>query len=206
MNLKTRGFTLIELMVVILIIMLLAGVVVVNVDQARKKARDAQRIAGMNTLATAIQAFYADNHRYPMNIAGGAPEVGQFPESGRVVYPQLVWFLAGSGGSTPMYLSNCPRDPKQNVTGDPCAWDAYGALAHCISSGCPAESFPWGYRYTCWPAEDNNTGLCVHYLMATPLELSGNSTINPGLSGQPEYRIYDGEPCYTDTACKPPYI
>ena len=61
-----RGFTLIELLVVIFIIGLLASIVVISVNSARKKARDARRIADLDTVRTALELYAdANNGLYP---------------------------------------------------------------------------------------------------------------------------------------------
>jgi len=60
-----KGFTLIELMVVVLIVGLLSGLVVVNVNNSRISSRDAKRKADMGTVSSALAAYYADQHYYP---------------------------------------------------------------------------------------------------------------------------------------------
>ena len=63
-NLQTnKGFTLIELLVVISIIGVLSSVVMVNVNKASMKARDARRMSDLKTIQQAIE-FYYDNHGY----------------------------------------------------------------------------------------------------------------------------------------------
>ena len=66
MSKNSRGFTLIELLVVIFIIGLLASIVVVSVNTARTKARDARRIADVGSIRSAIE-MYIDANGAPPN-------------------------------------------------------------------------------------------------------------------------------------------
>ena len=55
---KSQGFTLIELLVVIAIIGLLAAIVMVSLNSARAKARDAQRKSDITNFSLALEMYY----------------------------------------------------------------------------------------------------------------------------------------------------
>jgi type II secretion system protein G len=94
-----RGFTLIELLVVIAIIGILSSVVLVSLDSARQKARDAQRIANISQIANAIALYQNDNGGVPPG-EDGVEYVNGKPE----------WIP----GLAPKYISIVPSDPVDN--------------------------------------------------------------------------------------------
>lgn len=63
-----RGFTLIELMVVVTIIGILAGIALVNVRGANQKAQEAALRADLHEMRKAIDDYYADKQKFPSDL------------------------------------------------------------------------------------------------------------------------------------------
>jgi general secretion pathway protein G len=103
MRRSESGFTLIELMVVILIIGLLATIVVQNLRGATDKAKRIKAEADISAFKTALDRYYLDNGSYPTTDQGllalvSPPTTGKVP----VDYPD--------GG----YIEKIPPDPWAN--------------------------------------------------------------------------------------------
>jgi len=90
-----QGFTLIELLVVIAIIGILASVVLASLNSARKKSRDARRVADIKQIQLALELYFD----------------GQSPGA----YP-----LALSALSTGNYIATVPADPLAVAGGGTC--------------------------------------------------------------------------------------
>jgi general secretion pathway protein G len=63
-----RGFTLIELIVVVSIIGILAAIAVVNIKNMNRKARETALKDDLSKMRTAIDNFNADKQRYPNDL------------------------------------------------------------------------------------------------------------------------------------------
>jgi type II secretion system protein G len=62
---KQSGFTIVELLIVIVVIAVLASITIVAYNGIQQRARDSQRRSDITALAKALELYYIDNDRYP---------------------------------------------------------------------------------------------------------------------------------------------
>lgn len=61
----SRGFTIVELLIVIVVIGILAALVVVTYNGIQQKARDTERKTDVNAIHGQLEAYQAQNGKYP---------------------------------------------------------------------------------------------------------------------------------------------
>lgn len=66
-----KGFTLVELIVVMGVITIIATLVVVSFSSARLHSRDSRRVHDVQQIQTALELYYTKNHSYPTAITPG---------------------------------------------------------------------------------------------------------------------------------------
>lgn len=84
-----KGFTLLELLIVIVIIGILAVLIIPNLASGPARARDSQRKSDLRNIKTALEAYHTDNSNYPQQLSDLTT------------------------GSTP-YMKTVPNDPKNS--------------------------------------------------------------------------------------------
>lgn len=70
---KQSGFTFIELLVVVSIIGILTAIIIANLQTARKKSRDASRVANALIIQESLERYFDANRSYPTALSDLVP-------------------------------------------------------------------------------------------------------------------------------------
>lgn len=102
---KNKGFTLVELMIVMAVIAVLATMALFGFARAQAAARDAGRQNIMNGIQVALEGYFGDNGHYGVKTTA-------------TDFCATITMLTGSG-----HLASAPNDPKTKAaicgTGNP---------------------------------------------------------------------------------------
>ncbi|MEI6660470.1 MAG: prepilin-type N-terminal cleavage/methylation domain-containing protein [bacterium] len=107
---QNRGFTLVELLVVISIISLLSSVVLSALNSARAKGRDARRKSDIHQIQLALELYYDANGSYPPSPAYALP--GTQPNNAWDNSADASWTNLQAALSP--YIKTLPKDPLEN--------------------------------------------------------------------------------------------
>jgi type II secretion system protein G len=102
-----KGFTLIEILVAVAIIGVLASIILANVGEARKKARDTERASDLQQIQLALRTYKDSNGRYPTSGCGRNPNyAGVNP-----TYGGCQTYIEGFTS----FFQTLPIDPTPNI-------------------------------------------------------------------------------------------
>jgi general secretion pathway protein G len=136
-----RGFTLIELMVVVTIIGILAAVAISNVRWAQQKARESALRHDLFELRKSIDDYYADKQKYPENLQALQQQhylrlIPKDPMTGRADWEEV------QSTSDPSDPNAMPTDPTaQSDTGAPGIYDVHSQAPGNGLDGTPYKSW-----------------------------------------------------------------
>lgn len=126
-----RGFTLLEMMVVVAIIAILAGVLIPNFARARSQAQTSACVGNEKIIATALELYFTDNQKYPASspvggtgstfMAAMTGYMNQTPIDPAAASGSYYQYTNSSSGGVYSYNIDCPgaHDPNtlQVLTG-----------------------------------------------------------------------------------------
>lgn len=107
---RKQGFTLIELMIVMIIMGILAAIGTTAFVSSMKKGRDSTRKANLRSITNALEMYYNDKGKYPVGESGGIKGCGT--DAARTLCPAANGAFQDETPSTPtMYMPKLPTDP-----------------------------------------------------------------------------------------------
>jgi general secretion pathway protein G len=119
---RQGGFTLLELLIVIVIIGILALLIIPNITSAPKKARDTKRKTDVTTLRKGLEEYFVNNNVYPNALTdlttGSAPIVKTLPTDPKGS-PWMQYTYTPANSNSTYTLSAClenDQDAGANVT------------------------------------------------------------------------------------------
>lgn len=132
-----KGFTLVEILVAISVIGLLSAIVLVSVNSARAKSRDAKRKAEISQIQKALEMYYNDNGQYP--LSGGAAS----PNSGWSNSNDASWATLSTALASYIKL---PVDPVNSPAGWAGSAGTYTYTFYSRNYGCAQQWYMLVYR------------------------------------------------------------
>jgi prepilin-type N-terminal cleavage/methylation domain-containing protein len=108
------GFTIVELLVVIVVIAILAAITIVAYNGIQTRAKNSKTISATNAWIKAVKLYQADNGSYPpVNSCLGT--LTTYPDNGRC-WTSSSWVVSSSFLSTMQpYISSYPEPDTTNV-------------------------------------------------------------------------------------------
>lgn len=175
-----RGFTLVELLVVITIIGILAAIAIPNMTRMRDKARETEVKANLHVIQEAVERYYTNENEYPPYLLGGSntswPIFKARPSN---PYPDIVDPLIDKN-----YITSYPKNPFVDEREGGIYLAATGGDAYTPASGDPR----FGLKGTIMPNSVDDP----LFFTTTP----GNYAETINMDGNPQivnYGVYGGQ-------------
>lgn len=110
-----HGFTIVELLIVIVVIAILAAISIVAYSGIQERARNAQRQEDIRTIAKALEMYYIREGHYPSGNCGAACPADKKINNSWATTSDGTWSIL-EAALVPEYISALPVDPKASTS------------------------------------------------------------------------------------------
>ncbi len=139
---KNKGFTLIELMIVVAIIAIIAAIAIPNLLRSRMQSNESSAIGNLRTIVGAEAAFHAANYQYAIDFADLTGATPSFLDGDWGVPKSGYNFVLG--GTVQNFTANA-NAVEYGVTGGKGFFtDASGVIRYADGADADATSQPIG--------------------------------------------------------------
>lgn len=126
-HMKGKGFTIVELLIVVVLIAILAAITIVAYNGLQKRAQTSAISTALNQASKKVKLYQVDNNTYPTTLAAAGVT------DGGVTYQYTggttAYCITGTQGSTSLYLSDTVTKPTEGG----CAGHGQGGVAAVIN-------------------------------------------------------------------------
>lgn len=148
MKKNTRGFSLVEILIVVAIVALIGVFAAVAVNSARSKQRDATRIANVRQLQSALEDYFNENNSYP---EGQLLPLGDVAQTACL---SIGGFRADCSAESAVFLNYVPGTYRDGLSG-------------MVSCGDPARNA------FCYTQLEDGDGYVIHFELENALNAAG---------------------------------
>ena len=111
-----QGFTLVELMVVIVIMGILVTIGTFAFQTSQKKSRDSRRKSDVNQVTKALEMYNTDVGTYPSGGTASTTDAGKIIGCGDTTKVVCNWGESFSNTTKATYMVKLPKDPQTSRT------------------------------------------------------------------------------------------
>lgn len=140
---KQTGFTIVELLIVIVVIGILAAITIVAYNGVQSRARNTARESGLETIRKALELYYTDNGQYPTSQSCGSTVInGNWCTTADSSWDTFATRLK-SGNN---FIASVPRDPVSTPGQSPLTGAGYNyAYFSYPDARCGSVAGQWYY-------------------------------------------------------------
>lgn len=110
---KKSGFTLVEMLIVVVIIGILASALFPKITGYMERTRDLKRQTDLHTIAAAIEIYRNTHGEMPTRTMTKKEQ--QLNETGRHFHHKIAWYASALQNALGDYISSIPTDPSKKT-------------------------------------------------------------------------------------------